>query len=128
MYAAGDAAAFYDPAAGHNHRLGSWLNAQLHGMAVGVNVAGTRTAIHSTSFYRADFSGQSLVCIGDLAREGRTIVEREVGEGKLERYWVQGDTLMGAVLLNRPERIREVQQMIGEQFVVATNQSEPVNQ
>ena len=128
VYAAGDAAAFYDPAAGHNHRLGSWLNAQLHGMAVGASITGTRTPVHSTSFYRADFGGQSLVCTGDLARDGRTIVEREIGEGKLERYYLQGDTLMGAVLLNQPERIREVQQMVGEQNVVAANEFEPVTQ
>ena len=126
VFAAGDVAAFYDPIAEHNHHLGSWLNAQLHGIAVGASLAEQRTPVKSSSFYRVEFGNQSIIFIGELSAENCEVIENIAENNQMARYFVRDGILIGAVLVNQPRLIQETQAVIGKQYVLSFSESEPV--
>ena len=65
IFAAGDAAEFYDPTADMHYRMGTWNNAGAHGKVVAANMAGGDVRYHDVPEYSSKiFSEQTITQFG----------------------------------------------------------------
>jgi 3-phenylpropionate/trans-cinnamate dioxygenase ferredoxin reductase subunit len=65
VFAAGDAAEFYDPIADMHYRMGTWNNAGAHGKVAAANMAGGDVRYHDVPEYSSKiFSGQTITQFG----------------------------------------------------------------
>ena len=65
IFAAGDAAEFYDPIADMNYRMGTWNNAGAHGKVVAANMAGGDVRYHDVPEYSSKiFTEQTITQFG----------------------------------------------------------------
>lgn len=65
IFAAGDAAEFYDPTAGMHYRMGTWNNAGAHGKVVAINMSGGDQRYHDVPEYSSLlFKGQTITQFG----------------------------------------------------------------
>jgi len=108
IFAAGDAADFYDPTAGMHYRMGTWNNAGAHGKVVAANMAGGDVRYHDVPEYSSKiFSEQTITQFG-LSPEYRNDLElvRKV-DRELKHYralYFHEDRLVGGVLIGKGNR------------------------
>jgi NAD(P)H-nitrite reductase large subunit len=108
IYAAGDAAEFYDPIADMYYRMGTWNNAGAHGKVVAANMAGGDVRYHDVPEYSSKiFSEQTITQFG-LSPEYRndlTMVRSIEPEKKWYRaLWFHEDRLVGGLLIGKGNR------------------------
>lgn len=104
IYACGDCAALN----GVNFQL--WQEASQQGRVAGANAAGERLSYANQVFgCSLEAFGISLFAIGDVGKkEGTPYRKVEVKDGvrgKRETYWFTGESLTGAILFNKSEKI-----------------------
>ncbi len=104
VWAAGDIAEFYDPISKKYHTLGNWSNASLQGRTVGLNMAGEKTSLLTTSLYSISVFGINFSFLGDQQVDEKTeIIERgTLTEKKLGRLLLRENRIVGASLINLP--------------------------
>jgi NAD(P)H-nitrite reductase large subunit len=108
IYAAGDAAEFYDPTADMHYRMGTWNNAGAHGKVAAANMAGGDVRYHDVPEYSSKiFSEQTITQFG-LSPEYRndlTMVRSIEPEKKWYRaLWFRDDHLVGGLLIGKGNR------------------------
>ena len=108
IFAAGDAAEFYDPTADMHYRMGTWNNAGAHGKVVAANMAGGDVRYHDVPEYSSKiFSEQTITQFG-LSPEYRndlTMVRSIEPEKKWYRaLWFRDDHLVGGLLIGKGNR------------------------
>jgi NAD(P)H-nitrite reductase large subunit len=65
IFAAGDAAEFFDPTAGIHYRMGTWNNAGAHGKVAAANMAGGNVVYHDVPEYSSKiFTEQAITQFG----------------------------------------------------------------
>ncbi|MDE2573077.1 MAG: NAD(P)/FAD-dependent oxidoreductase [bacterium] len=108
IFAAGDAAEFFDPVSALHARVGTWNNAGAQGKTVAQSMAGNLTAFHDPAEYSSLlFAGQMIVQFGVSPRQQPAVeTEREFDiEGRSYRcLHFHGDRLVGGVLLGKKNR------------------------
>jgi len=108
IFAAGDAAEFFDPIAGMHYRMGTWNNAGAHGKVVAINMSGGDSRYHDVPEYSSKvFTDQTITQFG-LSPEYRndlTTVQRVDHALKHFRalYFLE-DRLVGGVLIGKGNR------------------------
>ena len=108
IYAAGDAAEFYDPIAGMNYRMGTWNSAGAHGKLAATNMAGGDAVFDTVPEYSSlVFSGQTITQFG-LSPEYRDDLDIEIHVDK-DKAWYRAlyfheDRFVGAVLIGKGNR------------------------
>lgn len=113
IFAAGDAAEFYDPIAEQHYRMGTWNSAGAHGKLAAHNMAayvnGTDRKQFDTvpEYSSLVFSGQTITQFG-LSPEYRTDIETEMHVDK-DKGWYRAlyfldDRFVGAVLIGKGNR------------------------
>jgi len=113
IFAAGDAAEFYDPIAEQHYRMGTWNSAGAHGKLAAHNMAaylnGTERKQFDTvpEYSSLVFSGQTITQFG-LSPEYRSDIETEMNLDK-DKCWYRAlyfleDRLVGAVLIGKGNR------------------------
>jgi 3-phenylpropionate/trans-cinnamate dioxygenase ferredoxin reductase subunit len=108
IFAAGDAAEFFDPIADMHYRMGTWNNAGAHGKVAAANMAGGDVRYHDVPEYSSKiFSEQTITQFG-LSPEYRndlTMVRSIEPEKKWYRaLWFHGDQLVGGLLIGKGNR------------------------
>jgi NAD(P)H-nitrite reductase large subunit len=108
IFAAGDAAEFYDPTADMHYRMGTWNNAGAHGKVAAANMAGGDVRYHDVPEYSSKiFSEQTITQFG-LSPEYRndlTMVRSIEPEKKWYRaLWFRDDHLVGGLLIGKGNR------------------------
>jgi NAD(P)H-nitrite reductase large subunit len=108
IFAAGDAAEFFDPIADMHYRMGTWNNAGAHGKVAAANMAGGDVRYHDVPEYSSKiFSGQTITQFG-LSPEYRNDLEmvRSVDQEKqwYRALWFREDHLVGAMLMGKGNR------------------------
>ncbi len=108
IYAAGDAAEFYDPIAGMHYRMGTWNSAGAHGKLAAINMAGGNASYDTIPEYSSlVFKGQTITQFG-LSPEYRddlecvTHVDRD--KGWYRALYFLENRLAGAVLIGKGNR------------------------
>ncbi|MBV8299329.1 MAG: FAD-dependent oxidoreductase [Candidatus Eremiobacteraeota bacterium] len=113
IFAAGDAAEFYDPIAEQHYRMGTWNSAGAHGKLAAHNMAayangGERKIFDTVPEYSSlVFSGQTITQFG-LSPEYRDDIETEMHVEK-DKGWYRAlyfldDRFVGAVLIGKGNR------------------------
>ena len=101
IFAAGDVAEYYDIMAGTSRCIGNWTNAVLQGKRAGLNMAGKREAFKSVPSYSITNLGFQITALGDTVNHDSAIVRMNDEHKQYERFFFKGNTLAGAVLINR---------------------------
>ena len=108
IFAAGDAAEFYDPIAEMHYRMGTWNNAGAHGKVAAANMAGGDVRYHDVPEYSSKiFTDQTITQFG-LSPEYRSDLEmvRKVDDAQKwyrALYFHEG-RLVGGVLIGKGNR------------------------
>ena len=108
IFAAGDAAEFFDPIAEMHYRMGTWNNAGAHGKVAAANMAGGDVRYHDVPEYSSKiFTDQTITQFG-LSPEYRNDLEmvRKV-DAELKHYralYFHKDRLVGGVLIGKGNR------------------------
>jgi NAD(P)H-nitrite reductase large subunit len=108
IYAAGDAAEFYDPIAGMHYRMGTWNSAGAHGKLAAINMAGGDAIFDTIPEYSSlVFSGQTITQFG-LSPEYRDDLETEThvdrDKGWYRALYFHEHRFVGAVLIGKGNR------------------------
>lgn len=99
VFAAGDAAEFFDVIVGRHVVYGNWMNAQMQGRAVAGSMMGDEKPFSLVSSYATELLGLHVVFIGDADPKAADRVDvRESHAGVTERFYRQGK-LVGAALV-----------------------------
>lgn len=79
VYAAGDAASFFDPFLGRHHRMGTWDNALMHGRVAAENLLGSDRPYREVPTYSSPLFHSNIAVLGltpedepNVTRESRT--------------------------------------------------------
>ncbi len=108
IFAAGDAAEFYDPIAEMHYRMGTWNNAGAHGKVAAINMAGGDERYHDIPEYSSKlFTDQTITQFG-LSPEYRNDLEMVRNfDHELKHYralFFREDRLVGGLLLGKGNR------------------------
>ncbi len=117
IFAAGDAADFYDITLGFRHTHGNWGNAFRQGELAGRNMVApaSRETYRSVTSYGIRNLGLQIALVGHVAGgPGIEAVSSVAPDGKYGRFFLQGKRLVGAALINRHEDRPVISRMIGE--------------
>jgi NADPH-dependent 2,4-dienoyl-CoA reductase/sulfur reductase-like enzyme len=100
VYAAGDAANFYDPLYRRRRRIEHWSNADYQGTEVGKILAGRRGGYDTVSSFFSEVFGTTIRVFGDVTRFDALTTDGELGSGFLASYGDEG-TLVGALIVGQ---------------------------
>lgn len=114
VYAAGDAAEFYDTQKGHPNIIGNWTNATEQGRIVGLNMVGQKTLFRSVGSYVIRIFDLSVGFVGDTTwLPGTQIIRRgSVSEGGYVRLFLREGMIKGATLMNQSHELRPIMELI----------------
>ena len=116
IWAAGDCAAFEDATlGGARHAVGNWTNALAQGRHVGKALLGEDKPFELVTQYTSNcVPGLGLIFMGETKmRPGAERIEEPAGEGKAVEWRTMNGKIVGAILLNCPERRAEALAKIG---------------
>lgn len=100
IYAAGDVAAFYNPALGRRLRVEHEDNANTMGRLAGRNMAGETEPYHHLPYFYSDLFELGYEAVGDLDSRLETFVDWEEPYQKGVIYYLQQGQVRGVLLWN----------------------------
>ena len=114
IYAAGDVAAFFNPALGTRLRVEHEDNANSMGQLAGRNMAGTSEPYHHLPFFYSDMFELGYEAVGEVDARLETFADwtRPNEEGVI--YYLQHDRVRGVLLWNVWEQVEAARQLIAE--------------
>jgi NADPH-dependent 2,4-dienoyl-CoA reductase/sulfur reductase-like enzyme len=114
IYAAGDVAAFYNPALGKRIRVEHEDNANSMGRLTGLNMAGKSEPYHHLPFFYSDMFDLGYEAVGEVDARLETFADwkRPNEEGVI--YYLQNDRVRGVLLWNVWEQVEAARQLIAE--------------
>lgn len=101
IYAAGDVAEVFDPAAQTYRPTGNWTSAFLQGKAAGLNMSGAREPFANIPSYSITNLGLQITLVGECGDTRDTIVRADTDKNEYERLFLTDGAIQGAVLINR---------------------------
>ncbi len=126
VWAAGDAAEYYDQIFEEQTQFGSWSNAQMQGRIAGQNMAGRRTPYRAVTFYAVSGLGINIAFVGTVAPvPGRQIIARGSREANAyARLIMKQGRLVGATMLNRTAEIGPLAKLIEKKLDLSARLAE----
>ncbi|MCI0623717.1 MAG: FAD-dependent oxidoreductase [Acidobacteria bacterium] len=114
IYAAGDVAAFYNPALGKRIRVEHEDNANSMGRLAGRNMAGMSEPHHHLPFFYSDMFELGYEAVGEVDSRLETFADwkRPNEEGVI--YYLQNGRVRGVLLWNVWEQVEAARQLISE--------------
>ena len=112
IYAAGDVANMPNGVLGGRHRVEHWQNAQNHGTAVGKAMAGAESTFVEVPWCWSDQYGITLQVTGWPEASHDVRVRGSIDEHDFSAFFLDGDTLLGAVSIGRPGDVRQARKWI----------------
>ncbi|MCI0424122.1 MAG: FAD-dependent oxidoreductase [Acidobacteria bacterium] len=114
IYAAGDVAAFYNPALGKRIRVEHEDNANSMGRLAGRNMAGMSEPYHHLPFFYSDMFELGYEAVGEVDSRLETFADwkRPNEEGVI--YYLQNGRVRGVLLWNVWEQVEAARQLISE--------------
>lgn len=100
IWAAGDVAEYFDPAAGIFHTAGNWTHAVLQGTRAGLNMTGDRAPFTSVPSYGISCLGMHMAAIG-APGGSETITRADLLNDRYGRFFFKDGIMTGAFLINR---------------------------
>ena len=100
IFAAGDAAEYFDPLAFRHRISGNWTNAVMQGTRAGLNMAGEKLPYRHVPMYSIKNLGFDIAAIGECADGFETVSRRDPDGARYERFFLEGGAIAGAFLIN----------------------------
>lgn len=126
IYAAGDAAEYYDVVLGRHNLSGSWITAEAHGEAAAKNMAGAEEALRTVDTYTVRHFGINVASLGDPTdTDGKaviTAVDRD--EQKYRKLVLEDGRIVGAAILGEMRWMHPLQQLMEQEVAVDTYREE----
>ncbi len=99
VYAAGDAAEFFDPLVGEHHVVGNWQNALFQAKLAGENMTGNPAPFSRVTSYSISCFGLPLAFLGatDIAPDKRIV--RDNGCGQIVQIFIKGGRAIAATCI-----------------------------
>jgi NADPH-dependent 2,4-dienoyl-CoA reductase/sulfur reductase-like enzyme len=114
VYAAGDACWWPSGLLGRRLRLEHWTSATEQGAVAGHNAVspGDARAYDTVPYFWSDWYDSRIQFVGEAAGSDAEIIDRAWEGGKLLALYRRGDTLAGALTVNRPALIMKLRRLI----------------
>jgi len=114
VYAAGDVAAFFNPALGKRIRVEHEDNANAMGQSAGRNMAGKSEPYHHLPFFYSDLFDLGYEAVGEVDTRLETFADwkRPNEEGVI--YYLQNSRVRGVLLWNVWEQVEAARRLIAE--------------
>lgn len=121
IYAAGDVAAFYNPALAKRIRVEHEDNANSMGRLAGRNMAGKSEPYHHLPFFYSDLFDLGYEAVGEVDSRLETFADwkRPNEEGVI--YYLRNDRVRGVLLWNVWEQVEAARQLIAESGPLTAN-------
>jgi NADPH-dependent 2,4-dienoyl-CoA reductase/sulfur reductase-like enzyme len=114
VYAAGDAANFYDPLYRRRRRVEHWSNADYQGTEVGKILAGQAGGYDTVSSFFSEIFGTTIKVFGDVSRFDALTTDGALDSGLLASYGHEG-RLVGALTVGQSAELETlVRELIAE--------------
>lgn len=114
IYAAGDVAAFFNPALGRVVRVEHEDNANMMGMAAGRNMAGAFDPYHHLPFFYSDLFDVSYEAIGDLDARLEIVADWKHPYRQGVVYYLYDGMVRGVLLWNVQGQVDSARRLISE--------------
>lgn len=114
IYAAGDVAAFYNPALGKRIRVEHEDNANTMGRMAGRNMAGKLEPYHHLPFFYSDLFELGYEAVGELDSRLELVTDWTGVNLKGVIYYMQGGRVRGVLLWNVWEQVDAARRLIAE--------------
>jgi 3-phenylpropionate/trans-cinnamate dioxygenase ferredoxin reductase subunit len=114
IYAAGDVAAFYNPALGKRLRMEHEDNANTMGRMAGQAMAGALTPYHHLPFFYSDLFELGYEAVGELDARLETVAEWKEPYRQGVVYYLGEGRVRGVLLWNVWEQVDEARKLIAE--------------
>jgi NADPH-dependent 2,4-dienoyl-CoA reductase/sulfur reductase-like enzyme len=114
IFAAGDAASFYNPALGKRIRVEHEDNAISMGRQAGRNMAGAAEPYRHLPFFYSDLFELGYEAVGELDSRHETVAHWQEPYRKGEIYYLQDGRVRGVLLWNVWEQVDAARQLIAE--------------
>jgi len=101
IFAAGDVAEYYDIATESYQSAGNWTSAVLQGKHAGRAMFGIREPFMHVPSYSITNLGFQITALGSTVNGEDAVVRIDAPRKQYERFFFKGNTLAGAVLINR---------------------------
>jgi len=124
IFAAGDAAEYYDIITKSYRSVGNWTNAVLQGKHAGLAMIGIREPFSSVPSYSITNLGFQITVLGDTHNHERAIVRINKAHKQYERLFFKGDMLVGAALINQFADKAHLSKLIEQRLDMAQWRSE----
>ena len=127
IYTAGDVAEFNDLVLGERVQLGNWVNAQMQGRTVALNMLDKKQPFKFVSFYTVQGFGLNIAMSGDVRiKPEYKVIKRGSPEiNSLARIIVDiNDEIIGATFINRTQDMSPINKLIESNFKVFGHESE----
>ena len=108
VYAAGDAAAFYNPYLGRHLLNGHWESAARQGAAVANTIVGRPPAAPAVSSFWSDQYGTRVQYLGHAPLADDITIEGDPGDRDFVAHYERGGELVAAVAVGRPKALPEL--------------------
>jgi NADPH-dependent 2,4-dienoyl-CoA reductase/sulfur reductase-like enzyme len=108
VYAAGDAAAFYDPFLERHALIGHWEAASRQGAAVARTILGEDPAPAALSSFWSDQYGMRIQYLGHAALADEVTIEGDLDARDFVAHYTQAGRLVAAVVVGRPRAVPEL--------------------
>lgn len=105
IYAAGDAAEFYDEMIDTYNIMGTWDNAISHGRTAAVNMAGGSDVYREVPTYTSTLFSSNIAVMGatnESRRDLESVTRVDVEQKEYKQLFFLGNRLVGAVTIGRP--------------------------
>ncbi|MDP3778913.1 MAG: FAD/NAD(P)-binding oxidoreductase [bacterium] len=119
IFSAGDVTEYYDSISGRRRNVGNWTNAVLQGKRAGLNMLGQHGAFISVPSYSITNLGFQITALGDTSNHEGAIVRIDKDHKRYARFFFKGDSLAGAVLINRFKDKAHLSMLIEKQVNIA---------
>ncbi len=107
VYAAGDVARYQDTLAGKRRRLEHWDNAVKQGQYVARCLRGEAEPFKNIPYFFSDVFDLSYEFWGDAEGAERTEYRGDLNSSSFSAWWLKGDRVVAAFVMNRPDAERE---------------------
>jgi len=106
--AAGDVASYFDRIFGKRRRVEHWDNAVSQGQHWASSARGERKPFLHVPYFFSDVFDLSYELWGDSHGATETVVRGDGGSASFSVWWLNGDRLVAAFAMNRPDEEREL--------------------
>jgi NAD(P)H-nitrite reductase large subunit len=129
VFAAGDAAEYYDPYIGHHILMGTWDNATNHGKVVGQNMLGAHIPYDDVPTYSTTLFHNRIMAFGATPESNpdvESVTWLDDASESYRRLFFRGERLVGGVIIGQRKGFPKLIDMIKQRTPIQPSEREQV--